>query len=98
MGSTGFLFPDTQQSNKYCGNCCIIFASLLFLLFMFFSAHVLTEEAEGETPMIPSDIMEYSIGQAATVDINTTLKVLASPGERVDAIPGGIQSTDPVVR
>ncbi|KAJ8315064.1 hypothetical protein KUTeg_007214 [Tegillarca granosa] len=62
------------------------------------AAHVLTEEAEGETPMIPTDIMQFSMGQASTVDINTTLKVLASPGERVDAIPGGIQGTDPVVR
>ncbi|XP_069125670.1 exportin-4-like isoform X1 [Argopecten irradians] len=62
------------------------------------TTYVLTEDSEGETPMIPSDIMEYSISQSKTVDIPTTLKVLASPGERADSIPGADQSTDFVVR
>ncbi|KAK6169678.1 hypothetical protein SNE40_020678 [Patella caerulea] len=61
------------------------------------AAHVLTEEAEGETPMIPADIMAYSISNSKNVDIQTTLKVLSSPGERVDDIPGS-QTTDGVVR
>ncbi|ESO89303.1 hypothetical protein LOTGIDRAFT_106479, partial [Lottia gigantea] len=61
------------------------------------AAHVLTEEAEGETPMIPSNIMQYSITTSQTIDLHTTLKVLASPGERVEDIPGS-QSTDNVVR
>ncbi|OWF40176.1 Exportin-4 [Mizuhopecten yessoensis] len=62
------------------------------------TTYVLTEESEGETPMIPSDIMEYSISQSKTVDIPTTLKVLASPGERADSIPRADLNTDSVVR
>ncbi|XP_041355105.1 exportin-4-like [Gigantopelta aegis] len=62
------------------------------------AAHVLTEESEGETPMIPSEIMEYSISQSTNINIHTTLKVLASPGEWMSSIPGSEQCTDNVVR
>ncbi|XP_071113997.1 exportin-4-like [Haliotis cracherodii] len=62
------------------------------------SAHVLTEESEGETPMIPSDVMNYSISQSQNVNVQTTLQVLASPGETLNSIPGSDQSTDWVVR
>lgn len=63
-----------------------------------FTAHVLTEECEGETPMIPSDIMDYSISQTKKTDLGTTLKVLASPSQSLESIPGSDHSTDPVVR
>lgn len=63
-----------------------------------FTAHVLTEECEGETPMIPSDIMDYSISQTKKTDLSTTLKVLASPSQSVESIPGSDHSTDPVIR
>jgi hypothetical protein len=66
---------------------------------MFFvTAHVLTEECEGETPMIPSDIMDYSISQSKKTDLSTTLQVMASPGQSIESIPGSDISTDPVVR
>ena len=48
--------------------------------------------------MIPAPIMDYSISQAEKVDIQTTLKVLASPGNEVSAVPGSDQHTDAVVR
>lgn len=62
------------------------------------TAHVLTEECEGETPMIPPDIMDYSISQTKKTDLSTTLKVLASPSQSVESIPGSDHSTDPVIR
>lgn len=41
--------------------------------------HVMCMESEGETPIIPSEIMKYSIDQLAKSesDVNVTLKVLA---------------------
>ena len=63
-----------------------------------FIAHVLTEESEGETPMIPSDIMDYSIKQSSDIDLNTTLKVLASPSSSIDSIPGASTHSDNVIR
>ena len=80
--------------------CCILYDFLVNFCnkFCHFSATVLTDEAEGETPMIPADIMEYSISQVQNVDIDTTLKVLASPGNRLCDIPDSDQVTDPVVR
>lgn len=59
---------------------------------------MLTEECEGETPMIPSDIMDYSISQTKKTDLSTTLQVMASPGQTIESIPGSDSSTDPVVR
>ncbi|KAL4233256.1 Exportin-4 [Mactra antiquata] len=62
------------------------------------AAHILTEESEGETPMIPSEIMQYSIKQSTEIDLNTTLKVLASPSDDITTIPGGSTHTDNVIR
>jgi hypothetical protein len=47
------------------------------------AGHVLTMESEGETPLIPSEITHHSIQQSAAggVDIDTTLRLLASPGQ-----------------
>ena len=59
---------------------------------------MLTDDAEGETPMIPSPIMQYSTEQAKTTDLQITLKVLASPGNEIHAIPGSDNNTDTVVR
>ena len=56
------------------------------------------ENSAGETPMIPSEIMRYSISLANKVDVNTTLKVLASPSHEASAIPGSEDHSDPVVR
>ena len=71
--------------------------SLTYSIFVFL-AHTLTDNRVGETPMIPSEIMQYSIHQQPNVDIQTTLKVLASPGNQANSIPGCDNSTDKVVR
>lgn len=41
--------------------------------------------------------MEFSIKHAAEVDINTTLQVLGSPGEKASSIPG-CNRTDAAIR
>lgn len=63
-----------------------------------FLAHLLTDVAEGETPMIPAPIMQYSISLAHVMDVETTLKVLGSPGYEAHTIPGSERGADPVVR
>ena len=62
------------------------------------SAHLLTDIAEGETPMIPAPIMQYSMSLAHVMDVETTLKVLASPSHEAHTIPGSDRGADPVVR
>ncbi|XP_002740804.1 exportin-4-like [Saccoglossus kowalevskii] len=62
------------------------------------SGYVLADEPQGETPLIPPEIMEYSIAESQNVDIDTTLRVLGSPGEKVTSIPMSEQSSDKVIR
>ncbi|XP_060554653.1 exportin-4-like [Ruditapes philippinarum] len=62
------------------------------------TGHLLTEESEGETPMIPGEVMQYSIKQSTEIDLNTTLKVLASPSDSIDTIPGASTHSDFVIR
>uniref|UniRef100_A0AAV2JYF6 Exportin-4 n=2 Tax=Knipowitschia caucasica TaxID=637954 RepID=A0AAV2JYF6_KNICA len=61
------------------------------------SGYVLTDDPQGETPLIPSEVMEFSIKHSTEVDMNTTLQVLGSPGEKASSIPG-FHRTDCVVR
>ena len=57
---------------------------------------MLTESAEGETPLIPDAIMKLSLRSAGATHIPTTLQVLSSPSQ---GLGGGAEaSTDPVVR
>ncbi|XP_041114751.1 exportin-4-like [Polyodon spathula] len=58
---------------------------------------LLADETQGETPLIPPEIMEYSIKNSTEVDINTTLQVLGSPGEKASSIPG-CNRTDSAIR
>uniref|UniRef100_A0A8C3G3I2 Exportin-4 n=1 Tax=Cyclopterus lumpus TaxID=8103 RepID=A0A8C3G3I2_CYCLU len=61
------------------------------------SGYVLADDCQGETPLIPSEVMEFSIKHATEVDINTTLQILGSPGEKASSIPG-CNRTDSVIR
>ncbi|KAM8857681.1 exportin-4 isoform 1-T1 [Synchiropus picturatus] len=61
------------------------------------SGYLLADDAQGETPKIPSEVMAFSIKQSTEVDINTTLQILGSPGEKASSIPGS-NRTDSVVR
>uniref|UniRef100_W5MYC9 Exportin-4 n=1 Tax=Lepisosteus oculatus TaxID=7918 RepID=W5MYC9_LEPOC len=61
------------------------------------TGYLLADDAQGETPLIPSEVMEFSIKHSSEVDINTTLQVLGSPGEKASSIPG-CNRTDSVIR
>uniref|UniRef100_A0A8C6S5G6 Exportin-4 n=1 Tax=Neogobius melanostomus TaxID=47308 RepID=A0A8C6S5G6_9GOBI len=61
------------------------------------SGYVLADDPQGETPLIPSEVMEFSIKHSTEVDINTTLQILGSPGEKASSIPG-FNRTDSVIR
>ena len=52
------------------------------------SGNVLTLDTDGETSLIPPEIMRYSLGKASEVNVETTLRILASPGEPSSSIPG----------
>ncbi|XP_013778949.1 exportin-4-like [Limulus polyphemus] len=62
------------------------------------TGHVLAPFSEGETSLIPPDVVHYCVQQAGRVSLNTTLQVLASPSHRAADIPGVDQNTDHVVR
>ncbi|XP_061782080.1 exportin-4 isoform X1 [Nerophis lumbriciformis] len=61
------------------------------------SGYLLADDPQGETPMIPSEVMEFSIKHSTEVDLNTTLQILGSPGEKASSIPG-FNRTDSVIR
>ncbi|XP_017326270.2 exportin-4 [Ictalurus punctatus] len=61
------------------------------------SGYLLADDPQGETPMIPTEVMEFSIKHSTEVDINTTLQILGSPGEKASSIPG-CNRTDSVIR
>lgn len=52
------------------------------------SGNVLTHDTDGETALIPAEIMRYSLDKAAEVNIEASLRVLASPGEPSSSVPG----------
>ena len=61
------------------------------------AGNVLSLDVDGETALIPPEVMHHSIDQSASVDISKSLEVLASPGKPVSDIPGA-ESSDHVVR
>ena len=61
------------------------------------AGNVLSLDVDGETALIPPEVMHHSINQSAGVDISKSLEVLASPGKPVSEIPGA-ESSDHVVR
>lgn len=64
------------------------------------SGHVLCLESVGETALVPSEIMHYSMEQQRQghFDINLTLQLLASPGSDIGDITGAEQSADHMIR
>ena len=59
--------------------------------------NVLSLDVDGETALIPPEVMQHSIGQAASVDLAKSMEVLASPGKPVTDIPG-FESSDHLIR
>ncbi|XP_012251237.1 exportin-4-like [Athalia rosae] len=64
------------------------------------AGHVLCMESEGEFPLIPSEIMRYSMEQTqhGQVNVDTTMQLLASPQNSLSDIDGAEQSADHVIR
>ncbi|GAB1608778.1 exportin-4-like [Argonauta hians] len=87
---------NTSNMSVNEGQFKVLYEDLHWLILI--AGHLLTEDSEGDTSMIPADIMEYSISQEPTVNQDVTLRVLGSPNERIDNIPGAEQGTDNVVR
>ena len=59
------------------------------------SGHVTTMDNVGETALIPSEVMQYSIASGASVP--ASLAVLAAPASMPEQIPDADQA-DPLVR
>jgi hypothetical protein len=59
--------------------------------------NVLTLDTDGEAALIPSEIMRFSLDKAPQVNVEASLRVLASPGQPSTDIPGH-ESSDPVIR
>ncbi|OXU22639.1 hypothetical protein TSAR_013645 [Trichomalopsis sarcophagae] len=64
------------------------------------AGHVLCMESDGETPLVPADIMRYSLDQSqqGQMDLNVTLQLLASPQSNIADVNGAEQSADHVIR
>jgi len=61
------------------------------------AGNVLTLDTDGEPSLIPGEIMKYSLEQAPSVNVEASLRVLASPEQSASEVPG-YESTDTVVR
>ena len=61
-----------------------------------FCSHQIAD-TDGEPSLIPSEIMRYSLEQAPRVNVEASLRVLASPEQNASEVPGH-ESTDTVVR
>ena len=59
--------------------------------------NVLTLDTDGEAALIPSEIMRFSIDSTAQVNLEASLRVLASPGQSASEVPNH-ESTDPIIR
>lgn len=93
------MFTNGNQLNMSITKAMeILFEDVHWLVLV--AGHVVAMESSGEQPMIPSEIMQYSIEQLAngTVDITTTLKVLAAPNQCITQIPNAENVCDPLVR
>ncbi|KAL8573476.1 hypothetical protein ACOMHN_047747 [Nucella lapillus] len=62
------------------------------------TTYILTEGFDGETPMIPSSIMDYSIAQSGSVDLQKTMHLLASGSTSVTSSPEAFTHTDKIIR
>lgn len=64
------------------------------------AGHSITMDAAGEQPLIPMDILLHSYDESrnGTVDIATTLSVLAAPNQSITQTPNGDVACDGLVR
>lgn len=76
----------------------ILFDDIHWILLI--AGHVIAMESSGEQPIIPAEIMQYSIDQLAngTIDIATSLKVLATSSQCITQIQNAENVCDPIIR
>jgi len=61
------------------------------------AGNVLTLDTDGEAALIPSEIMRFSLEQASSANVESSLRLLASPGQPASDTPG-YESSDLVLR
>lgn len=52
---------------------------------------------EGETALIPAEMVSYSVNAAATINLEATLRLLAAPAQMPTDIPNSA-AADPLIR
>lgn len=90
---------QTQGNNEIAKLLENVFEDIHWLILI--SGHVLCMESSGEQPLIPSEIMllSHELVSTGKVNIETSLKILASPSENCIAqIPNAENTCDPVIR
>lgn len=63
------------------------------------AGHVLCMDSDGETPMIPSEVMQYSITQRnnSVTTLESTLKMMASV-QQIGVVAEGVEQCDHVIK
>ena len=84
----------TKNKNTLQRNWGLVGHSEVSFLFV---GNLLTLDTDGETALIPADIMRFSIEQAPTINVEASLRLLASPGTPSDQVQG-FETSDPVIR
>ncbi|XP_076041566.1 exportin-4-like isoform X2 [Oratosquilla oratoria] len=72
-----------------------LFEDIHWLLLI--AGHVTTMDNEGETALIPSEMVTYSMSAAPNVNLEATLQLLAAPAQMPQDIPNSA-SGDPLIR
>lgn len=62
-----------------------------------FAGHVTTMDNEGETALIPSEMVTYSMSAAPTINLEATLRLLATPAQMPAEVPNSA-AADPLIR
>lgn len=55
-------------------------------------------DSVGETPLIPSELMRYSIAQSSLVNVDISLQVFGSPNREFSEIQNAEGKTDDIIR
>ncbi|XP_063862647.1 exportin-4-like [Scylla paramamosain] len=61
------------------------------------AGHVTTMDNEGETALIPAEMVTYTVNAAPTVNLEATLRLLATPAQMPSEVPNSA-AADPLIR
>ncbi|CAK8672706.1 unnamed protein product [Clavelina lepadiformis] len=90
------MHQNNPTSDGTSGILLDLYEDLHWLIYT--AGYVLADECDGETPLIPQEIVQYSIRQKSAINENISLRVLGSPNEKLSEISGADKSTDHVIR